>query len=150
MSILPSLITGMLGNFIRTRTKNPDKKTAVDTAVQMVDALFNDEGERLDKQAAFARIAMKADNIQAGINIAEAKHRSTFVAGWRPFIGWMCGIALGWHFLLQPMAYFIFSSFGVATPIESIFDLSQLNTILLGILGLGTLRTAEKAAGKAF
>ena len=84
---------------------------------------------------------------QLEINAAEAKHRSIFVAGWRPFIGWTCGIALAWHFVLAPVVIFGAGYAGVALPELPTFDMDSLMTVLLGMLGLGGLRTFEKAKG---
>ena len=84
---------------------------------------------------------------QLEINAAEAKHCSIFVAGWRPFIGWTCGIALAWHFVLAPVVIFGAGYAGVALPELPTFDMDSLMTVLLGMLGLGGLRTFEKAKG---
>jgi hypothetical protein len=84
---------------------------------------------------------------QIEINKAEAQHKSIFVAGWRPFIGWTCGVALCWHFVLQPVTLFVCSYIGLTIPELPSFDMGSLMTILGGLLGLGTLRTYEKQKG---
>jgi len=84
---------------------------------------------------------------QIEINKQEASHRSMFVAGWRPFVGWCCGIALAWHFVLQPVVVFVVAYFGVDIPALPKFDMDSLMTVLLGMLGLGGLRTFEKSKG---
>jgi len=84
---------------------------------------------------------------QLEINKAEAQHRSIFVAGWRPFIGWTCGIALAWHFVLAPVVIFGAGYAGVTLPDLPTFDMNSLMTVLLGMLGLGGLRTYEKSKG---
>ena len=84
---------------------------------------------------------------QLEINAAEAKHRSILVAGWRPFIGWTCGVALCWHFVLAPLVIFIAGYTGYTLPELPAFDMDSLMTVLLGMLGLGGLRTFEKAKG---
>lgn len=81
---------------------------------------------------------------QIEINKAEAQHKSIFVAGWRPFIGWTCGIALCWHFVLAPVTMFICAYLNVAIPDLPTFDMGSLMTVLMGMLGLGGLRTFEK------
>ena len=81
---------------------------------------------------------------QIEVNKAEATHKSIFVAGWRPATGWCCSIALFWHFVLQPLATFVIAYAGVETPPLPAFDMDSLLTVLLGMLGLGGLRTAEK------
>lgn len=86
---------------------------------------------------------------QLEINKAEAAHQSMFVAGWRPFVGWTCSIALCWHFVLAPVSIFIASYAGATLPDLPEFDMNSLMTVLLGMLGLGGLRTYEKTKGVA-
>ena len=84
---------------------------------------------------------------QLEINKAEAQHRSVFVAGWRPFVGWTCGVALAWQFVLAPLTIFVCAYAGIALPDLPTFDMSSLLTVLMGMLGLGGLRTFEKTKG---
>lgn len=84
---------------------------------------------------------------QLEINKAEAQHRSLFVAGWRPFIGWTCGVALAYHFVLAPLILFGAGWAGASIPELPTFDMDSLMTVLLGMLGLGGLRTFEKTKG---
>tara|TARA_Y100000768_G_scaffold152690_1_gene114122 strand:- start:251 stop:646 length:396 start_codon:yes stop_codon:yes gene_type:complete len=81
---------------------------------------------------------------QIEVNKAEAQSRHWFVASWRPFIGWTCGIALLWHFVLSQFIIFFTAMFGVAIPPLPEFDMGSLMTVLMGMLGLGGLRTFEK------
>lgn len=83
------------------------------------------------------------------VNREEAKHKSIFVSGWRPSVGWVCSIALAWHFVLQPLTVFFAAMFGVELPPLPQFDMDSLMTVLLGMLGLGGMRTLEKAKGVA-
>jgi hypothetical protein len=78
------------------------------------------------------------------INTEEAKHRNIFVAGWRPFIGWTCGLALFAHFILFPSADVITAYLGYDAVSYPSFDMDSLMTILLGMLGLGGMRSFEK------
>lgn len=84
---------------------------------------------------------------QIEINKAEAQHRSMFVAGWRPFLGWGLSFAMIWHFVLAPVTIFGFAYAGVPAPELPVFDMNSLMTVLLGMLGLGGLRTVEKVKG---
>jgi hypothetical protein len=84
---------------------------------------------------------------QLEINKAEAQSRNMFVAGWRPFVGWVCGIAMAWHFLGVPVTLFVAGWLGAELPALPRFDMDSLMTVLLGMLGLGGLRTFEKAKG---
>jgi len=81
---------------------------------------------------------------QIEINKAEAQSRNIFIAGWRPFVGWSCGLALFWHFLGLPITLFVTGWLGVEHPPLPQFDMDSLMTVLLGMLGLGGLRTFEK------
>jgi|SRR5210317_68653 len=81
--------------------------------------------------------------IQTRINEIEANHRTVFVAGWRPFIGWVCGIAFAFHYIVMPLLI----AYTDIKPVE--FDTNSLFTVLMGMLGLGGLRTYEKLKGKS-
>lgn len=87
--------------------------------------------------------AVQADVAQSQINQVEAASKDMFVSGWRPFIGWVCGIAFGYHYILQPLLAFGMASAGHTVPLPA-FDMSELSTVLMGMLGLGGLRTIEK------
>ena len=84
---------------------------------------------------------------QLEINKAEAQHRSLFVAGWRPFVGWTCGVALAYHFVIAPLVLFAAAIAGAQIPELPTFDMESLLTVLMGMLGLGGLRTFEKFKG---
>ena len=84
---------------------------------------------------------------QLAINAEEAKSRNVFVAGWRPFIGWTCGVALLAHFLIFPSADVVTAYMGIEPVDYPAFDMDSLMTILLGMLGLGGMRSFEKSKG---
>ena len=86
---------------------------------------------------------------QIDVNKTEAASRNAFVAGWRPFIGWTCGVALAWHFVLAPFVVFAFALSGTLLPDLPVFDMDALMTVLLGMLGLGSMRSFEKIKGIA-
>jgi hypothetical protein len=88
----------------------------------------------------------EANLAQVEVNKVEAASQNMFVAGWRPFVGWTCGVALLYHFLLLPLLHFILKASGVEVDLPE-FDFSHLSTILMGMLGLGGLRTYEKLRG---
>jgi hypothetical protein len=85
---------------------------------------------------------------QLEINKVEAAHESRWVSGWRPFVGWVCGSALAYTYILEPFLRFlsvvIFKYAGEFPTLE----MTTLENILLGLLGLGTLRTVDKAVDK--
>ena len=69
-----------------------------------------------------------------------------FVAGWRPFIGWTCGVALAYTYVMQPILVFILAQSGYLVQLP-IMDLTVMMPVLLGMLGLGGLRSFEKFKG---
>ena len=91
--------------------------------------------------------AQQALLAQLEINKAEAASGSLFKGGWRPFVGWVCGIAFAYHFVLQPLLIFVLIVFNVNIPELPEFDMSTLLTTLGGLLGIGGLRTYEKKSG---
>jgi hypothetical protein len=84
---------------------------------------------------------------QVEVNKIEAASNSIFKGGWRPFIGWVCGIAFAYHFVLQPVMIFVMTYLGHPIPDLPEFDMASLMTVLGGLLGLGGLRTFEKYKG---
>ena len=85
----------------------------------------------------------KIDLAQLDINKTEAAHRSIFVSGWRPFIGWSCGLAMCLNFLIFPLASFVLAQTGHLVELPNL-DMTQMMPVLMGMLGLGGLRTVEK------
>jgi hypothetical protein len=70
-----------------------------------------------------------------------------FKGGWRPFIGWVCGAAFAYHFVLQPLIVFGVTVAGVEIPELPTYDMGSLLTVMMGMLGLGGLRSYEKKQG---
>lgn len=85
---------------------------------------------------------------QNNINAIEAANSNLFVSGWRPFIGWVCGSALALQMVILPLIMAISSLCGHPVVIPPL-DVSLLTTLLVGMLGLGGMRTVEKLSGVA-
>ncbi len=83
------------------------------------------------------------DLAQLDVNKTEAAHRSVFIAGWRPFIGWSLGFSLAWTYLCQPILTFALIQAGYGVELPSL-DMAEMMPVLMGMLGLGGLRTFEK------
>tara|TARA_R100000781_G_scaffold68632_1_gene43242 strand:+ start:20 stop:415 length:396 start_codon:yes stop_codon:yes gene_type:complete len=124
---LISPVTGLLDKFIED--KDQKAKLAHEIATM---------GEKHAQQLAIAQVE---------VNKAEAASGSIFKGGWRPFVGWTCGIAFAYHFVLQPFLIFIFAYIGIETPDLPEFDIGTLLPVLGGMLGIGGLRTYEKQKG---
>ena len=84
---------------------------------------------------------------QIKVNAAEAASGSLFKGGWRPFVGWVCGVAFCYHFVVQPIIIFVVALVGVNIPNLPEFQMNTLLTVLGGMLGIGSLRTYEKQKG---
>lgn len=105
------------------------------------DQLFTSDEERAKADAVMQRLSQAPHLLQAEISKIEASHRSVFVAGWRPFIGWVCGMGLAFVFVLNPIIQWVTGDTGPEMPTES------MTAMVMALLGLGTLRTVEKANG---
>lgn len=115
----------------------------------VLDGLFTSDDEKLDKNIIMQRLAQKPQLAQIELNKVEAQHRSMFVAGWRPFIGWVCGFALLYSFIIRDVLawYLTQSGSNYAPPPE--LAMEHLMAVLMALLGLGGYRTFEKIKGKS-
>jgi hypothetical protein len=122
--------------------------TFLDTALKRA---FPDKTERDRIQAQLEQAVLQGDlgllQAQLAVNEAEARSESTFVSGWRPFVGWTCGAALAWNFVVLPLAVFALTAAGVSLPPLPELAVDTLMPVLLGMLGLGGMRTYEKLQG---
>jgi hypothetical protein len=85
---------------------------------------------------------------QIDTNKVEAANPSVFVSGWRPFIGWVCGAACAWNWIGLPIASMALKVYQIEMPLSPA-NLSEMLPVLMGMLGLGALRTVEKIKGVA-
>jgi hypothetical protein len=97
-------------------------------------------------EAALIEAANKGALAQLEVNKVEAVHRSLFVAGWRPAIGWICAIAIGWTYIGAPIITSIAKFKGVELELVAI-DLEYLLELIFGMLGLAGMRSWEKSRG---
>jgi hypothetical protein len=118
----------------------------IEAVGNIVDELYTSEEERQQAKLAIQKVEAKLKEKQLDINKAEATHRSIFVSGWRPFLGWVSGLSIGYVYLFQPILDMILQMFQVQVDWVQL-DLGQLMPLVLGMLGLGGLRSFEKAKG---
>ena len=85
----------------------------------------------------------QANLAQIEILKEDAKSSNWFQNSWRPFVGWTCGVAMAYHFILHPLLHTILTAFGVQVDLPD-FEFSQLSTILMAMLGMSGLRSYEK------
>lgn len=128
--LLPSLLE-IIGKII------PDPKEKAEAQRKLIELQQAGELKMLD-------VALQTQLAQIGLNSAEAQSQSWFNAGWRPFIGWVCGMALVYHYIIRPLLTWGAALGGHPDIIAPELDLGDILGIMLGMLGLGTLRTAEK------
>ena len=132
----------------------------LETGSTIIDKIWPDADEAEKRKLELATIAHSGDMArlqaevkslvgQLEINKQEASHKSIFVAGWRPAVGWICAAGLGWNFVLQPLISWIAFISGVEMAQAPSLDISELLTLLFGMLGLGAYRMREKEKGVA-
>ena len=121
--------------------------TLLEPATKILDKVIEDKDQKNALAHEIATMAERhAQELAKGqleVNKAEAAHKSLFVAGWRPFIGWICGVAMLANFLLIPMANFVLDLSGSTNTIPLI-ELETMMPVLMGMLGLGAMRSYEK------
>lgn len=122
---------------------------AVTPVVNKILSYIPDPQQKLEAQQALMQGLYQWDAQQSAINVEEAKNSSIFIAGWRPFIGWTCGAAFAYKFVLQPFLVFIIISCQIKFDIKLLpaLDWAEMSTVLLGMLGLGGMRSFEKYNG---
>ena len=129
MSLIASLIgpvTGLLDKFVEDK----DQRNALAHEIATM-------SERYANEQVIAQLE---------VNKTEAAHKSLFVAGWRPFIGWVCGFGMAGNFITIPFCNFVLALLEQSIIIPLI-PLDQMMPVLMGMLGLGGLRTYEKVKG---
>lgn len=116
--------------------------TAAEGVANVVDKFVETPDEKRAWDQVKAKMAQEPQIAQIELNKVEASHRTVFVAGWRPAAGWACALGLVFVFLINPVIQWISGNPGPVLPTDIMFEL------MLGMLGLGGLRTFEKLTGK--
>jgi hypothetical protein len=116
----------------------------------LLDKFIEDKDQRALLAHEIATLADKQANEQAvaqiELNKVEAAHKSMFVAGWRPAVGWVCALAMLLNFILIPFINLGLEFAGLDLQLDLI-DMETMMPVLFGMLGLGGMRTAEKLKG---
>ncbi len=124
--------------------------SAFELGSKLIDRLWPDPAQAANAKLELIKLQQSGELSQiAGqleINKVEAASASVFVAGWRPFVGWVCGAAFAYKFVIAPMAVFILAAMGKNVVLPSL-DVSEMSSVLFGMLGLSGLRTLEKIRG---
>ena len=128
--------------------------TAVTGVKDILGMFFPDKTEeekaRMVQAFQIMQLQAQADTNQTNVNQNEATNANWFVAGWRPFVGWVCGSACAWNWIGISVLKAILAIAGVTLAVQlTPASLTEMMPVLLGMLGLGGLRTYEKTQGVA-
>jgi hypothetical protein len=125
---------------------------ALDLGNTLITRIFPDPAQANQAKLELLKLQQSGDlaqmTAQTDINKEEAKNQSLFVSGWRPAVGWVCALALAYQYLIRPLAGTISAIIGVTIPPLPGLD-ENLWQLLMGMLGMGGLRTFEKVQGVA-
>lgn len=116
---------------------------------KLADNWKGDEKRAFELSMEALRVQASQMTAQTDINKVEAAHRSIFVAGWRPMIGWTCAFSLAFEFMLRPLIMWGLVIFMENPPILPALDMDVLLPLVFALLGVGGLRTIEKVKGVA-
>ena len=123
----------------------------IDKLIGPVTGLLDKFIEDKDQKARLAHeVATMAENHaqelakgQLEVNKVEAAHKSLFVSGWRPAVGWVCVLGMFGNFITIPFSNFVLALFSIDIVIPLV-PLETMMPVLMGMLGLGAMRTYEK------
>ena len=123
-------------------------ESIIGVAGKVLDKFVEDKDLKSKLAAELKTQLIALDLAQAETNLEQAKHPSIFVAGARPSIMWICAFALAWQFVGAPIASWVVVMW-YPTVILPVLETRELTGLVLALLGLGTMRTAEKWKGVA-
>jgi len=125
---------------------------ALDLGTTLINKIFPDPAQASEAKLKLLELQQNGElaimTAQTDINKQEASSSSVFVSGWRPAIGWVCALALAYQYLVRPLGGTIASLLGMTIPPLPGLD-DNLWQLMMGMLGMGGLRTFEKVQGVA-
>lgn len=121
---------------------------AIATGLKILDKFVPDPAEKAKAEAELRDALIKWDQAQTEINKAEATNANIFVSGWRPWIGWVCGVALAYQYVMTPIVMWLAAILLIDLPQPPKLD-EALWQLMTGMLGIAGLRTFEKIKGVA-
>lgn len=125
-------------------------------ATKIIDKIFPDKDQadkvklemlKLQQEGALKELEMEYQNAlkQTEVNVEEAKSEKWWKAGARPFIMWVCGVAIAYNYVIMPFIVYFVKVFYPEAPAMPALDTSELMTLLLGMLGLAGMRSYDKS-----
>lgn len=124
-----------------------DTSKTIDSLGKAIDDTFTSDEERLQAHAMLDKIKLSPLLGQIEINKVEAQHRSIFVAGWRPAVGWICAISLCWCFIGYDLALWIVALTKSNIVVPELTNMKYVLELVLAMLGLSHLRSQDKKNG---
>jgi len=121
----------------------------------IIDDMFTTDSEREQAKLKVLELQNSGALAQLEVNLKEAQHKSVFVAGWRPAVGWVCVLSFGWAYIISPalatiiMYISVITGYTIDLSVIPEPDTSAMLPVLMGMLGLGAMRTWEKQHGVA-
>lgn len=139
--MLPIITTllPLLGNVLEKVIPNPAEREKAKAELSL---------RLLEQETQLLKLFTENDKAQLEINKEEVKSGSLFVAGWRPYVGWVCGIGMTWAYVLKPIADWVLAVIGSTAEPPNV-NVAELLNLLLALLGMGALRSYEKLKGAA-
>lgn len=125
----------------------------INPVAEIIDRVIPDKTQAAQAKAALLQTEVQGQLASAVAQLqtdsAEAANKSVFVAGWRPFVGWICGIAFGYAFVVQPFLTFVLVACKINFDASKIpqLNLAVMSPVLMGMLGLGAMRSYDKTQG---
>ena len=127
-------------------------KEAAEGVANAINMFVETPDEKRAAETLLAKMQQEPDKWQAQINKTEAAHRTLFVAGWRPSIGWVCSVSLGVFYIPQfTMAAILWAKicWNAQEIVQYPVSADGIMELVLAMLGMGSLRMIEKMSGKA-
>ena len=121
---------------------------AIAAGLKVLDKFVPDPEARAKAESALRDSLQAWDKAQTDVNAIEAANANVFVSGWRPFIGWTCGLALAYQFVVSPIFVWVALCAGYHPPAPPKLD-DTMWQLVFAMLGMGGLRTFEKIKGVA-
>jgi len=129
--LIGDLIKTVTGGLVQRFVTDPSKK----------------QEAKIEIEKAMLQAVTSANKAQMEVNAQEAQHKSIFVAGWRPTTGYICAFGMAFQFIIQPLMNWVIIIIRPETPLLPQLNVGVLVTMLMGMLGLGVMRTVEKTKG---
>lgn len=146
-SLLPGPLGSVAGSLIASVLGKPTHPATIAAELRgNPEALAKIKMLEINQSVTLAQLSAASRIAQVGVDRAEAGSGNLFVMGWRPGVGWVCAAAFAWQFVLAPITQFVATAMHHPVTLP-VLDFGELQTVLLGLLGLGAARTVEKIKG---